>query len=115
LPNKVALGNNYGNPGIELGMPVRGLELMEEAGMTPMQIIVAGTAHSTYVSNLGGEVGTLETGRIADVLVVEGDPSRDIHALANVWLVVKDGVVIRMPLPATATTPGNCEPSVSRL
>lgn len=95
---KVVLGDDYGNPGIELGMPVREMELMEKAGMTPMQIIVAGTGHGAQVSNLGDELGTLETGKMADVLVVEGDPLRDIHALANVWLVVKDGVVIRLPL-----------------
>jgi imidazolonepropionase-like amidohydrolase len=95
---KVALGDDYGNPGIELGMPVREMELMEKAGMTPMQIIVAGTGHSAQVSNLGDELGTLEMGKIADVLVVEGDPLQDIHALTNVWLVIKDGVVIRLPL-----------------
>jgi imidazolonepropionase-like amidohydrolase len=94
---KVALGDDYGNPGIELRMPIRDMELMEEAGMTPMQIIVAGTKHSAHVCNLEEELGTLEVGKIADVLVVDGDPLRDIHALTNVWLVIKDGVVIRSP------------------
>lgn len=91
---KVALGDDYGNPGIELGMPVRDMELMEEAGMTPMQIIVAGTKHSAHVCNLEEEVGTLEACKIADVLIVQGDPLRDVHSLTNVWLVIKDGVVV---------------------
>jgi imidazolonepropionase-like amidohydrolase len=94
---KVALGDDSGNPGIELGMPIRDMELMAEAGMTPMQIIVAGTKHGAHVCNLEEDLGTLEVGKIADVLVVDGDPLKDIHALLDVWLVVKDGVLVRLP------------------
>ena len=92
---KVALGDDYGNPGIELGMPMREMELMQEGGMTPMQIIVAATEHGAHVCNLEEELGTLEVGKIADVLVVYGDPLQDIYVLADVQLVIRDGVVIR--------------------
>ena len=63
--------------------------------MTPMQIIVAATRNSAHVCNLEHEIGTLEVGKIADVLVVEGDPLQNIHALTNAKLVLRDGVVIR--------------------
>jgi imidazolonepropionase-like amidohydrolase len=91
---KVALGDDYGNPGIQLGMPIHEMELMQAAGMTPMQIIVAATQHGARVCNVEEELGTLEAGKTADVLVVAGDPLQDIHALENVQLVVRDGVVI---------------------
>jgi Tol biopolymer transport system component/imidazolonepropionase-like amidohydrolase len=92
---KVALGDDYGVPGTQLGMPIREIELMELAGMTPMQIIVAATKNGAHVCDLATELGTLETGKMADVFVVRGDPLRDIHALTEVRLVIRDGVVIR--------------------
>jgi imidazolonepropionase-like amidohydrolase len=91
---KVALGDDYGNQGIELGMPVHEMELMQAAGMAPMQIIVAATQHGAQVCNVEEELGTLEAGKTADVLVVAGDPLQDIHALEQVQLVIRDGVVI---------------------
>jgi imidazolonepropionase-like amidohydrolase len=94
---KVALGDDYGNPGIELGMPIRDIELMEEGGMTPMEIIVAGTKHGAHICNLEEQLGTLKVGKIADVLVVEGNPLLDIHVLTRVMWVIKDGIVIRSP------------------
>jgi imidazolonepropionase-like amidohydrolase len=79
---------------------MRDMELMLEAGMTPMQIIQAGTSRGAQVCNLDGVVGALEQGRVGDVLVVEGDPLQDIHALADVLYVIKDGVLIRSPEPS---------------
>ncbi len=101
----VALGDDYANMGIELGMPMRDLELMLEAGMTPMQIIQAGTSHGAHVCNLDGVVGALQVGRIGDVLVVDGDPLQDIHALADVMFVIRAGVLIRSP-----GAPGSANP-----
>jgi imidazolonepropionase-like amidohydrolase len=94
---KVALGTDYGGYTTRLGtgMPLLEIEMMQEAGMTPMQIIVAATGNAARVCGLGGEIGTLEVGKVADVLVVSGDPLADVHALADVRLVVRDGVVIR--------------------
>jgi imidazolonepropionase-like amidohydrolase len=65
--------------------------------MSPMEIIVAGTRNAAHVCNLGAELGTLEVGKIADVLVVAGDPLKDVHALEQVRWVVHAGVVIRAP------------------
>jgi imidazolonepropionase-like amidohydrolase len=76
-------------------MPITEMELMGEAGMTPMQIILAGTQNAAHVCNLDGELGTLEAGKIADVLIVDGNPLEDIHALTDARLVIHNGVVIR--------------------
>ncbi len=94
---QVALGNDYGGgPGqFELGIPMYEIEMMSKAGMTPMQTIVASTLHAAHVSRLENELGTLEPGKIADVLVVKGNPLQDLHALTDVQLVIHAGVVIR--------------------
>jgi imidazolonepropionase-like amidohydrolase len=63
--------------------------------MTPMQIIVAGTRNAARVCNLEDELGTLQAGKIADVLVVAGDPLEDMQALSRVRLVIHNGQVIR--------------------
>lgn len=79
----------------ELGMPTLEIEAMQAVGMTPMQIIVAGTQNAAYVCNLEHELGTLEVGKIADVLIVDGDPLQDLHALTSVRMVIHNGEVIR--------------------
>ena len=72
---QVALGNDSGLlPGIEIGMPMREIEMMQAAGMTPMEIIVAATRNAAHVCNREDTLGTLEVGRIADILVVNGNP-----------------------------------------
>ena len=93
---RVALGNDSGFlAGIELGMPMREIQAMRDAGMTPMQIIVAATHDAAYICRLADVLGTLELGRLADILVVNGDPLRNLDALQDVQLVIHDGVVIR--------------------
>ena len=94
---KVALGTDYAGYDAEfdLGLPVTEIELMQEASMTPMQIIVAATQNAARVCNLGHELGTLEPGKVADVLVVDGDPLQDLQALGRVRLVVHRGVIVR--------------------
>jgi imidazolonepropionase-like amidohydrolase len=72
---------------------------MAEAGMTPMQIIVAATRNAATVCGLARELGTLEAGKLADVLVVEGDPLGDLHALTEPRLVLRDGVIIQTQSP----------------
>ncbi len=96
---KVALGTDfegYYTP-FQLGMPTKEIAWMTEAGLTPMQIIVAATKSAAHVSNIERDLGTLETGKIADVLIVKGDPLQDLKALSNVQYVIHNGEVIREP------------------
>ena len=94
---QVALGNDYGGgPGeFELGIPMYEIEQMSRAGMTPMQIIVAGTKNGAVVSGIDDQLGTLEIGRIADVLVVSGNPLDDLQNLTSIRMVIHNGTVIR--------------------
>ena len=55
-----------------------------QAGMSPMEAIVSATGDSARSCWVEDRVGTLEEGKLADVLVVDGDPSQDVMALANV-------------------------------
>lgn len=103
----VALGTDYEGYTCDwdLGMPMAEIHLMAEAGMTPMQIIIAATLNAARVSNLEEDLGTLEQGKIADVVVVDGDPLTDLDALQEVRLVIHEGTVIRNELRTTTPPP----------
>ena len=63
--------------------------------MTPMQIIQASTMNGAHLLRLDKEIGTIEAGKIADIVVVGGDPLADLQALRSVRLVVHGGTIIR--------------------
>ncbi len=65
-----------------------------QAGMTPMEAIVSATGDSARSCCVEDSVGSLEVGKLADVLVVDGDPSRDVMALANVADVFLGGAKV---------------------
>jgi imidazolonepropionase-like amidohydrolase len=70
------------------------LALMVEAGMTPMQAIVATTKTAAECCTIGALTGTLEPGKRADLLVVDGDPLADIAVLQDtdkLALIMRDG------------------------
>jgi len=88
----MAAGTDCGSPGHPHGGLREELRLMVEYGATPMQAIRFGTAAAADLLGLGGEIGTLEPGKRADLLAVGGDPIRDIRALRDVRLVMRDGI-----------------------
>jgi imidazolonepropionase-like amidohydrolase len=95
---RIALGNDYDGGGTgeyELGIPMVEIEEMAASGMTPMQIIQASTRNGAQLLKIDSLVGTIETGKSADILVVAGDPLADLQALRNVRLVVHGGRIIR--------------------
>jgi imidazolonepropionase-like amidohydrolase len=81
--------------------------LVSEAGLTPMQAIQSATGTAARVLGIDGSVGTLEIGRVADLIAVEGDPSARIDDIRSVRMVMKEGVVVAqnglvLDPPATA-------------
>jgi imidazolonepropionase-like amidohydrolase len=94
---KVAIGTDFDGYIIpfELGMPMLEMRLMSEAGMTPMEIIVAGTRHAARVCDLEDDLGTIEPGKIADLIAVNGNPLEDLESLLNVTLVIHNGEIIK--------------------
>ena len=66
-------------------------------GLSPMEAIVAATRTNAEVLGWGADTGTLETGRLADILIVEGDPLADITLLGKperIQAVFKAGVPV---------------------
>lgn len=90
----MAAGTDCGAPGHPHGTLREELKLMVEAGATPQQALKFGTSGAARLLGLGHELGTLGPGKRADVLAVGGDPLRDIHALDEVRLVLRDGVEV---------------------
>lgn len=93
---KMALGTDLGSFGH--GQNAGELAYLVQAGMTPMQAIVAATRMGASCMGLGSEVGVLREGMRADLLVVDGDPLQDVRILqarANIRLIIKDGEIYK--------------------
>ncbi|MCY4626895.1 MAG: amidohydrolase family protein [Acidobacteria bacterium] len=73
----------------------RELKAHVDLGMTPMEAIVAATRVNARILGLADDLGTIEPGKIADIVVLRGDPRFSITALDDPELVVKDGRVYR--------------------
>lgn len=71
--------------------------MVEWGGMTPMQAIVAGTSNAAKLLGWDRSVGTLTTGKWADVVAVPGDPTADIKVMEKPIFVMKNGVVYKAP------------------
>lgn len=95
---RVALGTDFGGyvTPFESGMPLLEMRLMREAGMTPMQVIIAGTRHAAHVCGRESVLGSIEEGKIADVIVVKDNPLDDIQSLSTVKIVIHNGKIVRL-------------------
>ena len=86
------MGTGAGNPGVMHGASApREIELMTRSGMTPMQAIVAATANGAEIIGQASKLGTIEPGKLADMIVIAGDPLTDISAIRGIELVVRGG------------------------
>ena len=100
---RLLLGDDYG--GLRLRHGDYGAELhtyVNDVGLSPLAVIKWATRHGAELIGRGDDLGAIEGGRIADLLVVDGDPSIDIGTLAdqNPVAVLKGGAVVSGALPA---------------
>ncbi len=98
---RIAAGTDAGTPFNGHGDLARELALMVANGLSPMQTLVAATLGAAENLGMAHDIGTLEVGKLADLVLVDGDPVQDITATGRVVLVVKDGVVHRDELSGT--------------
>jgi imidazolonepropionase-like amidohydrolase len=88
------MGTDAGNPLTLHGPSVYAeMEAMQAAGLTPMQVIVASTRNGSDAMGRLADVGTVERGKVADLLVLGADPTRDVAAFRSLRAVVRDGIV----------------------
>ncbi len=92
---KIVFGTDAG--AFEHGTQAKEFVRMVEYGMSPLEAIRSATVRGAELLRLEKEIGTLEVGKAADVIAVEGDPLRDIVALSHVVFVMKGGQVYKSP------------------
>ncbi len=91
---KLAMGTDAGTPYNRHGENLQELATLTEIGLSPMEAIVVSTRRSAELLGLADRIGTIETGKEADLVVVDGDPLADIALLrepASIALVFKGG------------------------
>jgi imidazolonepropionase-like amidohydrolase len=89
---KIVVGSHSDVPHAKRGWAYqRELELLVESGLTPMQALVAGTLQNARYFRIDDRLGTVETGKIADLLMVEGDPLKNISNMRKVKRVMLNG------------------------
>ena len=79
------------------GDNAREAELMVKAGMAPSEVAIAATSGNARMFGIGGRLGAVKPGMLADLVAVEGNPLTDVTALRKVSLVMKDGILWKGP------------------
>src|SRR5215471_3541358 len=81
------------------------VEALVHGGMTPLEALQAATIRGAELLNWSDRIGTIEPGKFADIIAIDGDPTQDINAIEKVVFVMKDGSVFKNDL-ASKTNQG---------
>jgi enamidase len=91
---RIVVGSDAPINGVSFGAGVhRELELLVESGYTPQEALKAATSEASKVLRTD-DIGAIETGRAADITVVNGNPLQDIKATQNVVMVFRNGRLV---------------------
>ncbi|MFC1795092.1 amidohydrolase family protein [Planctomycetota bacterium] len=85
---------------------IQEMEFMAEAGLTPEKVIRAATRNAAEHLGLLEDLGTIEPGKIADLIIIDGDPLKDISTLHQVQMVIKAGRIVHDEDVETTTPKG---------
>lgn len=86
--------NNHTGTGIALGLASQlELVLMTEAGLTPMQVLQTATINAARMVGREKDLGSVEVGKLADLVILDADPLADIGNVRRIFRVIKGGVV----------------------
>jgi imidazolonepropionase-like amidohydrolase len=90
----VVMGTDAGNIGTLHGPSVfREMALMQEAGLTPLEVLRAATVNGARAVRRDNEIGAIAAGRLADLVILDADPVAGVENLSRVYRVIKDGRV----------------------
>ena len=90
---KIVVGSHSDVPHAKRGWAYqRELELLVESGLTPMEALVAGTMENARYFHIADRLGSIETGKLADLVLVDGDPLKDINNMRRIKRVMLNGV-----------------------
>jgi imidazolonepropionase-like amidohydrolase len=92
---KIVLGTDAGGFDWKELNEAKEFEYYVEYGMTPMQAIHTGTTTAAELLGWSDKIGTIEAGKWADLVAVQGDPLKDITELEKVKFVLKSGIIFR--------------------
>ena len=79
--------------------------MMVSHGMTPMEAIQSATLEGARLLGMDKQIGSVEVGKLADIVAVQGDPLADVSRLEHVIFVMKDGQPIDLNQPGAAKSP----------
>lgn len=89
---KIVIGSHNWGPHVEPGMAFqREMELFVEAGMTPMEVIYSSTLLNAEYFRSQGRIGSIEKGKLADIILVDGNPLENITAMKKIHRVMLNG------------------------
>ena len=94
---KIAFGTDAGGFPWDAVNEAKEFEYETQYGMTPMQAIQTATRNAAELLGVGDLIGTVEAGKLADIVAVPGNPLSDISAMERVGFVMKDGQVYKKP------------------
>lgn len=91
----IAAGTDAPYPGDFQGEGLhRELEILVESGLTPLQAITAATKNAATIVNADKEWGTLEAGKLANILLIDGKPDQNIHETRRIAMLMKQGEIV---------------------
>jgi imidazolonepropionase-like amidohydrolase len=94
----IGMGTDAGTPLNLHGKNLRELKLLVENGFTPTQAMVAGTGTAAKILGLDDRIGTITEGKIADIVIVDGNPLDNIDILLdseNLCLIMQNGKLVK--------------------
>jgi imidazolonepropionase-like amidohydrolase len=94
---KIAVGVDLGGLAVDPKVFAREFAVLHEAGLTPMEAIQAGTRVGAELLQWDDRLGTIEAGKLADIIAVPGNPLEDLSALERVSFVMIGGKIVKRP------------------